>query len=90
MPTISSKIVTYRMTIADSYDAVLRVLTDAQRFGLDLINLNLRPTDKGQELTIALSFTAAIDCQLLALRFGRHPTVLHVDGSANAFDVDAA
>jgi hypothetical protein len=90
MPVVAPEIATFRMTVADSYDAALRVLTDAQRFGLDLLSLELRPSGEAQELIVTLTSAAVVDRQLLAHRFARHPTVLRVDEDANAFAAEAA
>lgn len=83
MSNASAEIVTFRMTVADASDGAIRVLTDAQRFGLDLISLDLRPVRRpagegGADLTIVLSAARPIDIDLLATRFVRHPSVLRV------------
>ena len=79
MPATSTHSVTFRLTLADAYDGVLRVLTDAQRFGLDLVSLALQPGGNDRELAIAMSSPAPVDLDLLALRFARHPAVLCVN-----------
>jgi hypothetical protein len=79
MPATSTHNITFRLTLADAYDGVLRVLTDAQRFGLDLVSLALQPGGNGGELAIAMSSPAPVDLDLLALRFARHPAVLCVN-----------
>ncbi len=82
MSNAFAEIVTFRMTVADASDGAIRVLTDAQRFGLDLVSLDLQPAQtrrhagEGEaDLTIVLSAGRPIDTDLLATRFVRHPCV---------------
>jgi ribosomal protein S12 methylthiotransferase accessory factor YcaO len=63
-------------TVADAYDGVIRLLSDAQRFGLELRTLNLTSEDNGIAVAcISLLVPAQVDTNLLAARFARHSTV---------------
>ncbi len=98
MSNAFAEIVTFRMTVADASDGAIRVLTDAQRFGLDLVSLDLQPAQSRRhagegeaDLTIVLSAGRPIDTDLLATRFVRHPCVLRVHvGRANSTGIDDA
>jgi hypothetical protein len=85
MSITSTPTATFHMTVSDAYDGAIRILTDAQRFGLDLISLDLHPAQFGQgagdcgaDMKVVLSFSWRLDRELLTRRFIRHATVLHV------------
>jgi hypothetical protein len=68
--------VVVQATVADAYDGVIRLLSDAQRFGLELITFNLTSDDSGiAAACISLLVPAQVDADLLAARLARHPTV---------------
>jgi hypothetical protein len=80
MSTTSAQTATFRMTVSDAYDGAIRILTDAQRFGFELISLDLQPAkfDCGADMRVVLSSTRCFEHKLLTKRFIRHPTVLRV------------
>jgi hypothetical protein len=72
---------TFRITLTDAYDGILRVLIDAQRLGLELVALDLQPGRETRCMTMTMTVSAAVpvDGQLLATRFARHPVVSQVE-----------
>jgi hypothetical protein len=77
--TTFKETVTVRITLADAYDGILRVLIDAQRLGLELVALDLQPGQKARCMTMTVSSAARIDGRRLVIRFARHPAVARVD-----------
>ena len=88
MPTVPAQIVTFHMTVTDTYDGAMRVLADTQRFGFDLVSLDLQAGrnagDHEADITLALSVAEELDPRLLAARFNRHPVVLRVRAESDA------
>jgi len=58
---------------SDPYDASIRLLNDAQKFGAELIHLNFALGEGILSMTIRLG--AATDYTDLAQRFGRHLSI---------------
>ncbi len=71
--------VTFRITLTDTYDGILRVLIDAQRLGLELIEFDLQTGGEAQCATMTVSQAVPVDGQVLATRFARHPVVSNVE-----------
>lgn len=66
--------------LVDAFDGVIRILGDAQRFGLTLHALHLEPLDDHQSrMDIALLVPAGSDADLLTTRFGRHGAVVSIE-----------
>jgi hypothetical protein len=80
MSTTSAQTATFRMTVSDAYDGAIRILNDAQRFGLELISLDLQQAKSvcGADMKVVLSSSRRFEHKLLTKRFIRHPTVLRV------------
>ena len=66
-------------SVEDVYDGTVRLLGDAQRFGLDLQGMCLKTGQEGASvLTLTLRVPEHVDDSLLASRFARHPAVIRV------------
>lgn len=64
---------TLRCRTSDPYDASIRLLNDAQRYGAQLVNLRFDAPDGLLSLTVRIS--QAIDPRNLTDRLGRHRAV---------------
>ena len=71
--------VVFHACVEDAYDGPVRLLGDAQRFGLGLRAMHLEAGEDGSSLlTLTLEVPEHIDEALLASRFARHPVVRRV------------
>jgi len=71
--------ITIFATVSGNYDCAIRLLCDAQRFGLDLQAMTLKGAPNGSaEIEISLLAKDEIDGELLSARLNRHPAVLRV------------
>jgi hypothetical protein len=61
---------------SDPYDASIRLLNDAQRFGAELVNLHFAAAERILSLTIRVS--GETDPRNLADRFWRHRAIVPV------------
>lgn len=61
---------------SDPYDASIRLLIDAQRFGMRLVSLNVSPQENALSLTVLVP--PGMDRHNLADRFGRHRAILRI------------
>lgn len=61
--------VTFRITLTDAYDGILRVLIDAQRLGLELVAFDLQPGREARWVTMTVSPAVPVDGRVLATRF---------------------
>ena len=67
-------------SVEDAYDGTVRLLADAQRFGLGLGAMSLEANEEGGSiLTLTLGVPEHVDDRLLASRFARHPGVSQVE-----------
>lgn len=68
-----------RATLVDTYDGIMRLMGDAQRFDLELIGLNLDTHKRGgASVTITLRIRTNTDVAALATRLARHVSVLNL------------
>jgi len=66
--------------LVDPFDGVIRILSDAQRFGLALRQLNLEPPSSGtSKMKLELLVPTGSDSDLLRSRFARHGAVVSVE-----------
>ena len=71
--------VTLHAVLNDPYDGLLRLLTDAQRFGLSLREVGLRTLPSGEAVAaLTLAHAGACDAVQIAERLGRHPAVREI------------
>jgi hypothetical protein len=76
---------------SDAYDGLMRLLGDAQRFGLELKALKLSAiTEKLASAKITLKIPPSLDAQLLRHRLARHPAVLSVQVESHDADAETA
>ena len=68
---------TLRYRTADPYDASIRLLNDAQRFGAELVSLSFAARDG--VLTVVLRVASQIDCANLRDRLARHRAVASLE-----------
>jgi hypothetical protein len=74
-------------SVEDAYDGTVRLLADAQRFGLGLGAMSLESNEEGGSvLTLTLKVPEHVDDRLLASRFARHPGVSRVALGSRAID----
>ncbi len=69
----------------DAYDAIVRILVDAQRLGLALLKVTLSIVggcDASIRITV-LAGEAAADCDAIRARFARHPALNDVAAFEN-------
>lgn len=70
--------ITVEAVLEDPYDGLIRLLGDAQRFGIDLLGVSLATAADGVAVaTITLAAPASVEPQLLGARLARHPAVRH-------------
>jgi hypothetical protein len=67
---------TLRCEASDPYDASIRLLNDAQRFGAELVSLHFAASERILSLTVRVP--PDVDRSNLANRLGRHLAVLPV------------
>ncbi len=75
---------TLRCETPDPYDASIRLLNDAQRYGAELVNLSFAAPEGLLSLTVRVP--AGIDLHNLADRFGRHRAIARVQAEPDAPD----
>ncbi|MDC1222877.1 hypothetical protein N8468_05655 [Planktomarina temperata] len=74
MPKLS---VSAKLTCA--VDGVQRLVTDVARFGFELRELDVRVLENGHsKADLEIASRGAINCDMIAHRFGRHPGILAV------------
>ena len=84
-PTSQRDVLHLSTVLVDPFDGAIRILGDAQRFGLDLIELHLEPLpDRTCGMRISLRVPAGSDADLLRSRFARHGAVASVERSRKA------
>ena len=70
--------------VTDTYDGLIRLLGDAQRFGFALRASTLSAEGDGTaSVTLMLSVPARLDVQLVAARLARHPVVRSLDAQVS-------
>jgi hypothetical protein len=69
--------------ICDPYDGLMRLLSDAQRFGFELRAVKLTEVDGVISAAMTLFVPTRIDAQFVAARLARHPVVQRVDVQEN-------
>lgn len=71
--------VTFRAVLADPYDGLLRLLTDAQRFGLSLGAVALHSLPSGEAAAeLTLGHAGDHEAGQIAARLARHPAVREI------------
>ena len=66
--------------LVDAFDGAIRILSDAQRFGLRLRQLHLESLpDERSEMKLELLVPSGSDADLLKTRFERHGAVVSVE-----------
>lgn len=69
--------------LVDPFDGAIRILGDAQRFGLTLRRLHLEPLPGGKStMNLELLLPAGSDPDLLTSRFARHGAVVSIERSS--------
>lgn len=69
------------------FDGVTRLVTDAERFGFSLRGMRVQTHEEGAvRAVLTLGSCADIDDEMIAHRFGRHPSILAVEVSRNQID----
>jgi len=82
--------VVVKAVVSDPYDGLIRLLSDAQRFGFELgASTLVTEVDGSASVTLTLSVLTRIDVQLVAARLARHPVVRDVDAQVNASEASA-
>jgi hypothetical protein len=83
--------VVVRATLDDTYDGMIRLLGDAQRFGFGLRALKLASeTGEAALVTITLSVPTRIDAQVVVTRLARHPAVRSINAQGGEEEVSLA
>lgn len=64
----------------DAYDGIIRLATDAQRFGFPLqsLGVEVRP-DGSANICMVVGMDGSVDREQILQRFSRHPTVSAVE-----------
>ncbi len=75
---------TVRCETPDPYDASIRLLNDAQRYGAELVNLHFAAPEGLLSLTVRVP--EGIDLENLARRFSRHRATALVHAQAGSRD----
>lgn len=91
MPDDQSTARTLRLStvLVDPFDGVIRILCDAQRFGLALRALHLEPIgDDRSRMDLELLVPAGSDSDLLRTRFARHGAVISIAPTPSGADAD--
>lgn len=68
---------TLRFRSSDPYDAAIRLLNDAQRFGASLLDLGVDASTR--QIVLTIKGLSEVDPNNLLARFSRHPTI-ELDG----------
>ncbi len=77
-------------SVSDPFDGIVRLLLDAARFGfgLDQVAMTAGP-DATWAIRMTLEIEPSVDCQIVAHRLSRHPTITNlraVELSHDEFD----
>jgi hypothetical protein len=76
---------TIEAVVKHAYSGAVRILTDSERFGLDIVDFSLvSQTDGGGVVRFAVSRTSTVDPAVLCARFARHPSI----GSIQVVEAD--
>lgn len=79
-PRIQMDLLRLSTILTDPFDGAIRILSDAQRFGLALRKLHLEPlADDRSRMSLELLAPAGSDADLLRSRFARHGAVVSVE-----------
>lgn len=75
-----SRFVRFEVLANDHEDALLRLIADTQRFGfgLNAVDSEQPPGSRETRIGVTLRVPSDLDCDALAQRFARHPTVVRV------------
>lgn len=73
------KIVTFEAVSSRRYDGLIRILIDAERFGLDLVELSASQDGDGAVLRCTLAVNPSVDAEDLLSRFRRHPSLVEAN-----------
>ena len=77
--TSTTDVLRLATVLTDPFDGAIRILCDAQRFGLSLRKLHLEAIPGGQStMTLALQVPEGSDAELLRARFARHGAVVSI------------
>jgi len=81
--TLLTDVLQLSTVLVDPFDGAIRILCDAQRFGLGLRRLRLEPLpgDKSA-MTLELLVPAGSNRDLLTSRFARHGAVVSIEQSS--------
>jgi hypothetical protein len=70
----------FRAKLNEAYDGAIRVLIDAQRFGLGLVAMTLETSASGTvEAMLKFEASGGSSATVVAERLMRHPAVIRVD-----------
>ena len=77
---------TIEAVVKHAYSGAVRILTDSERFGLDIVDFSLISQRDGSGVVrFAVSKTPTVDPTELCARFARHPSI----GSVQVVEADA-
>ena len=81
MPSAAADRTTFEVQaiLIDAYDGMIRVLNDAQRFGLELVTVALDEVGGIPQLRLALAAAAPVSPEVLRARLDRHPCLCRVE-----------
>lgn len=72
--------VTIKAEAGDAYDGIIRLATDAQRFGFALQSLAVEVhSDGAADLRMVVGIHGQVDRDQILRRFARHPTITVVE-----------
>ena len=81
-PRLQMDVLQLSTVLADPFDGAIRILCDAQRFGLALRQLHLEPQSGGTStMKLEVPVPTGSNLDLLRLRFARHGAVVSVERS---------
>jgi len=89
MVDASRRILAFEAAASNGYDGVIRLLLDAERFGLELQSLAVSWPGAGvAKIEFTLAVDECVDAVSLLQRFARHPTLSFVEhgGRASTFN----
>jgi hypothetical protein len=85
MADASRRILAFEAAASNGYDGVIRLLVDAERFGLELQSLAVSWPGAGvAKIEFTLAVDESVDAVNLVQRFARHPTLSFVEHAAKA------
>jgi hypothetical protein len=70
--------------ITDSYDGMIRLLNDAQRFGLSIVTIALQEHAEGSTVRLVLDAGEQVDPDVLRARLSRHPCLRRLNVTTTA------